>query len=55
TNLNGHPVEPDFGPGPREAVEQFLTGKKYFIVDKEKEKFYLTFSPKGYLKKIRRP
>ncbi|MEI8175344.1 MAG: CmcI family methyltransferase [Candidatus Omnitrophota bacterium] len=53
TNINGHPVAPDFGPGPMEAVEEFLKGSKDFIVDKSKEKFYLTFNPGGYLKKIR--
>jgi len=52
TNINGHPVYPDYGPGPMEAVEEFLKENKNFIVDKEKEKFYLTFNPKGYLKKV---
>jgi cephalosporin hydroxylase len=53
TNINGHPVYPEFGPGPMEAVEEFLREKnKDFVVDKTKEKFYLTFNPKGYLKRI---
>ena len=51
TNLNGHPVEPDFGPGPAEAVEEFLVGHKNFTIDRTKEKLYLTFNPGGYLKK----
>jgi len=53
TNLNGHPVEPDFGTGPMEAVEEFLKENKDFVIDQSKEKFYMTFNPRGYLKKIR--
>ena len=52
TNLNGHPVMPDFGPGPAEAVEDFLASDPGFVVDREKEKLYLTFNPGGYLKKV---
>lgn len=53
TNINGHPVVSDFGPGPMEAVEEFLSLNKNFIIDKSKEKFYLTFNPNGYLKRIK--
>jgi cephalosporin hydroxylase len=53
TNLNGNPVYPDFGPGPMEAVQAFLKENKDFVVDKSKEKFLLTFNPKGYLIRIR--
>lgn len=53
TNLNGHPVNPNFGPGPMEAVEDFLKENKDFIVDRKREKFYLTFNQKGYLRKIK--
>lgn len=53
TNLNGHPVDPTFGPGPMEAVEEFLAGHDDFVVDKKREKFYLTFNPRGYLQRIR--
>lgn len=53
TNLNDHPVYPDFGPGPMEAVGEFLKENKEFIVDRSKEKLYLTFNPKGYLRKIK--
>jgi len=53
TNINGHPVYPDFGPGPMEAVEEFLKENRNFIIDESREKFFLTFNPKGYLKRIR--
>jgi cephalosporin hydroxylase len=54
TNVNGHPVLPDFGPGPMEAVEDFLKADGDFTVDASKEKFYMTFNPKGFLKRGRR-
>jgi cephalosporin hydroxylase len=53
TNLNGHPVLPEFGPGPMEAISQFLKENKDFVIDKTTEKFYMTFNPNGYLVKIR--
>lgn len=52
TSVNGHPVLPDHGPGPMEAVEDFLNVNEQFVVDRSREKFYLTFNPKGYLKKV---
>lgn len=53
SNINGHPVRPTFGPGPMEAIEEFLKENKNFVIDITKEKFYLTFNPNGYLKKIK--
>lgn len=53
TNINGHPVRPEFGPGPMEAVEIFLKENKNFVIDKSQEKFYLTFNPNGYLQRIK--
>lgn len=53
TNINGHPVFPDAGPGPMEAVEEFLGQTDDFVVDESRENHYLTFNPKGYLRKIR--
>lgn len=53
TNVNGHPVLPKFGPGPFEAVEDFLKTTQDFIIDKECEKFCVTFFPSGFLKRIK--
>ena len=53
TNINGHPVLQEFGVGPMEAVAQFLKENGDFAVDKSKEKYYLTYNPKGYLLRIR--
>jgi cephalosporin hydroxylase len=52
TCVNGHPVLPEHGPGPMEAVEEFLEETKDFVVDRSMEKHYLTFNPKGYLRKV---
>ncbi len=51
TNLNGHPVEPEHGPGPMEAVETFLRDHREFAHDSAMDKFLLTFNPGGYLKR----
>ena len=51
TCLNGNPVMPEFGPGPKEAVEEFLRENSDFIADKNIEKFYITANPGGYLRK----
>ena len=54
TNVNGHPVFPEHGPGPMEAVRQFLAGDPSFEIDHSREKFLLTYFPDGWLRK-RRP
>ena len=51
TNVNGHPVDPDHGPGPMEAVLDFLRESDEFAVDESREKFLLTFNPHGFLRK----
>ena len=51
TNINGHPVRPDFGPGPMEAVDEFLRQSPEFSIDPEREKFFLTFNPRGFLRR----
>jgi len=53
TSIGGHPVKPNRYPGPMEAVNEFAKNNRDFTIDKSKEKFYLTFNPCGYLKRIR--
>lgn len=52
TNINGHPVYPEFGPGPFEAVQKFVEYHPDFRSDTSREKFLLTFNPQGYLKRV---
>lgn len=51
TCINGHPVRPEFGPGPMEALEEFLRMRAdLFLADAEREaKFGYTAAPGGYL------
>ncbi|HMI99786.1 MAG TPA: CmcI family methyltransferase [Gaiellaceae bacterium] len=51
SNINGRPILPAFGPGPAEAIEQFLPETDEFFVDRDREKFFLTFNPGGYLRR----
>lgn len=51
TNVNGHPVFPEHGPGPMEAVREFLATDRSFEVDRSREKFLLTYFPEGWLRK----
>jgi cephalosporin hydroxylase len=53
SNNNGHPVAPDLGPGPMEAVEEFLAGNDQFMVDASRERNLVTFNPKGFLKRVK--
>lgn len=53
TNVNGHPALPDFGPGPMEAIEKFLTENDEFEIDERCERFLMTLNPRGYLRRIK--
>ncbi|MBM4299600.1 MAG: hypothetical protein FJ143_17810, partial [Deltaproteobacteria bacterium] len=53
TNANGHPVLEKFGPGPMEAVEEFLATNDQFRPDREAERLMFTMHPKGYLKRVK--
>lgn len=52
SNVNGHPVMPDHGPGPMEALREFLAEDRSFVSDRTREKFLLTYFPEGWLRKI---
>jgi cephalosporin hydroxylase len=55
TNINNHPVGPDFGPGPMEAAAAFLETNHQFVVDEGRQKYHLTFNPRGFLRRISPP
>lgn len=51
TNVNGHPTFPEYGPGPMEAVDKFLSENDEFVVDSRCERFLMTLNPRGYLRR----
>lgn len=56
TNVNGNPVEPNFEDGvggPMEAVAEFLAGNDSFRTDASRERMLFTFSPNGYLRRVK--
>ena len=52
TNIYGFPVVGQFYEGPLEAIKEFLKTNKNFKVDRSCEKFFMTFSPCGFLIKV---
>jgi len=52
TNVNGHPVLPEHGPGSYEAVREFLTTRKDFVIDRDQHKYLMTWNPNGYLRRL---
>jgi cephalosporin hydroxylase len=53
TCINGHPVSPQYGPGPMEAVETFLRNNDQFVSDDRDRKFFMTMNPRGYLRRVK--
>ncbi len=53
TNVNGHPVNRAHGPGPMEALDGFLAARRDFHIDSNKERYMMTFNPKGFLRRAR--
>lgn len=55
TNVNGHPVRREFGPGPMEALQHFLASDSGagFESDRSKDReFGFTFHPRGWLRRV---
>jgi cephalosporin hydroxylase len=53
TDINGHPLIDNWGPGPMEAVVEFLKTNRDFTQDRSREEFGLTMFPGGWLKCVR--
>ncbi|NYH93342.1 CmcI family methyltransferase [Actinopolymorpha rutila] len=53
SNINGHPVDTTYGPGPWEAIDEFMKKNGDFEIDESKHKFLMTLNPRGYLKKVK--
>jgi cephalosporin hydroxylase len=51
SNVNGHPVRPEFGPGPYEAAQDFLRESTAFELDPTCE-YPFTFAPSGWLRRV---
>jgi cephalosporin hydroxylase len=39
-------------PGPYEAITTFIAENEDFMIDRDREHFFITWNPKGYLKRI---
>lgn len=48
-----HGLDEGFSPGPYEAIEQFITETDAFAIDRERENFFITWNPKGYLRRVK--
>lgn len=51
TNLNGHPVVPEYGPGPAEALAEWLPAHPEFAIDPVGERYL--FSYHTWLRRVR--
>lgn len=52
TALHGNPIHPEGIEDPMGALEKFMGENKEFEIDRSREKFLMTWHPKGFLKKI---
>jgi cephalosporin hydroxylase len=53
TNVHGHPVRDDHGPGPWEALDAWLPKNENFVVDRFCERYLCTHNPRGYLRRMK--
>ena len=54
SNIGGNPINlPEIGAGPMKAIFSFLKLDDRFEIDITKEKFYFSFAPNGWLKRVK--
>ena len=53
SHAGGNPVTTRVARGPRPAIKRFLSENDAFVVDESMHKFFFTFNPGGYLKRVR--
>ena len=53
SNCSGHPVFGIEGEGPMEAIVEFLKENNNFKINRNCEKFYLTFNPYAFLVRVK--
>lgn len=47
-----HGLDVGPNPGPYEAIEAFVKESRAFVTDRSRERFLVTWNPKGYLKRV---
>lgn len=52
TALHGNPIHPESEDDPMWAVDQFMSSPNGFMIDRRREKFLMTWHPKGFLRKL---
>ena len=52
SHAGGNPVTTRVARGPRPAIKRFLAENDAFVVDESMHKFFFTFNPGGYLKRV---
>jgi cephalosporin hydroxylase len=52
SNIGGHPITTHDGPGPMEAIDEFLATTAAFVVDRDRERFLMSLNPRGYLRRV---
>jgi cephalosporin hydroxylase len=50
--VNGNPVLPEYGPGPLEALREFVAVNPHFVIDRSRQRFLLTMNPDGFLRRV---
>ena len=51
--FDGFPAWPEYGPGPAAAIDRFLDKNGCFQIDRSMERHLITFSPKGFLRRVK--